>query len=110
MQKTPAYEDKTDSHKTGGQKPRSEQTGKAQGEGSEEDSLLDHPADPEEEAQNTEATIHVDEDDTAKRGEAERTVEEVRQGHTGDHVRYILLYSLIGIVAVMAISYLFFLR
>ena len=38
------------------------------------------------------------------------TAEEVRQGHTGDHVRYILGLSIAGLVIVFAIAYFFFIN
>lgn len=64
----------------------------------------------EAEAENTRKEIHVANSETAKPAPADRTTEEVRQGHTGDHVRYILVYSVAGIVVVFTIVYLLFMR
>jgi hypothetical protein len=46
--------------------------------------------------------------DTATAHDECRTTEEVRQGHTGDHVRYILMFSFTGIVLVFAVLILFY--
>lgn len=56
-----------------------------------------------EEAENTDATLRVSNEDTASPVSERRTTEEVRQGHTGDHVRYILMASTAGILFVFAI-------
>ena len=56
-----------------------------------------------EEAENTDATLRVANEDTAAPVSEKRTTEEVRQGHTGDHVRYILMASIAGIAFVFAI-------
>jgi hypothetical protein len=61
-----------------------------------------------EEAENTDATICVPGADTATAHDECRTTEEVRQGHTGDHVRYILMFSFTGIVLVFAVLILFY--
>ncbi len=66
------------------------------------------PPDAEAEAENTISEITVPAGDTATGREEARTTEEARQGHTGDHVRYILGLSLAGAVAAFAIGYLFF--
>ncbi|MBB5517626.1 hypothetical protein [Amphiplicatus metriothermophilus] len=42
------------------------------------------------------ACLHVSADETANREPADLTAEQVRQGHTGDHLRYILAASLAG--------------
>ncbi len=55
------------------------------------------------EAQNTDATLRVANEDTAAPVSEKRTTEEVRQGHTGDHVRYILIASTAGVLFVFAI-------
>ncbi len=56
-----------------------------------------------EEAENTDSTLRVANEDTAAPVSETKTTEEVRQGHTGDHVRYILMYSTVGILIVFAI-------
>jgi hypothetical protein len=40
--------------------------------------------------------LHVSEEETATHTPADLSVEQARQGHTGDHVRYILGASFIG--------------
>lgn len=40
--------------------------------------------------------LHVSADETANHEPADLTAEQVRQGHTGDHLRYILAASLVG--------------
>jgi hypothetical protein len=45
---------------------------------------------PKTEAENHDAKIHIDPDDAAPQAPLELTTEQVRQGHTGDHARYIL--------------------
>ncbi len=55
------------------------------------------------EAENTEDCVSVSGSETNDGRPETRTTEEVRQGHTGDHVRYILLASVAGAVFVMAI-------
>jgi hypothetical protein len=54
-----------------------------------------------EEKENTDATMTVDGNETATSTSQTRTTEEVRQGHTGDHVRYILLFSSAGALIVL---------
>jgi len=66
--------------------------------------------DRSEEAENTNDEIHVTNSETAQPIPADRTTEEVRQGHTGDHLRYILGYSVAGIVVVFTVVYLLFMR
>lgn len=66
------------------------------------------PPDIEAEAENTASEITVPAGDSATGHKEERTAEEARQGHTGDHVRYILGFSFAGVVIVFAIAYLFF--
>lgn len=55
------------------------------------------------EAENTEDCVCVSGVETNDGLPESRTTEEVRQGHTGDHVRYILLASVAGAVFVMAV-------
>lgn len=62
--------------------------------------------DPENEA----TEIEVPASETADHREADLTAEEVRQGHTGDHVRIILLASLGGVAIVFLIVYFLFMR
>ncbi|MEE2690319.1 MAG: hypothetical protein VX640_02150 [Pseudomonadota bacterium] len=45
--------------------------------------------------------IHVSESETESHLAVDLTCEQVRQGHTGDHVRYILLGSLAAVVVAM---------
>lgn len=69
------------------------------------------PAAPDQkEPENTRDEIEVPEGEAASPGPTELTTEEVRQGHTGDHVRYILMFSFAGIVAAFLIVYLLFMR
>ncbi|WP_428407308.1 hypothetical protein [Hyphococcus sp.] len=63
----------------------------------------ENPASSSEEAENTEDTLRVANEETAAPVPETKTTEEVRQGHTGDHVRYILMYSTVGILIVFAI-------
>ena len=56
-----------------------------------------------EEAENTDSALRVANEDTASPVSEKLTTEEVRQGHTGDHVRYILMASIAGILFVFAI-------
>ncbi len=68
-------------------------------------------ADPKktpDEAENTEDTIRVPKGETASHVSAERSVQDVRQGHTGDHLRYILIASLGGIIMLFAIAVAYF--
>ena len=55
------------------------------------------------EAENTDDSVSVSGSETNDGLPERRTTEQVRQGHTGDHVRYILLASVAGAVFVMAI-------
>lgn len=55
------------------------------------------------EAENTEDSMAVSGGETDDGSPETRTTEDIRQGHTGDHVRYILLASVAGTVFVMAI-------
>lgn len=57
------------------------------------------------EKQNTDETLEVSSEDTAEAAPAKRTTEEVRQGHTGDHVRYILIISFLGALAALFVLY-----
>lgn len=68
------------------------------------------PPDIDAERENTDSEIVVPAVDTASGRKEERTTQEVRQGHTGDHLRYILALSITGLVIVFAIVYLLFLR
>ncbi len=61
-----------------------------------------------EEAENTDDTLRVAAEDAASAHDESRTTQEVRQGHTGDHVRYILMFSFGGIVLVFAALILFY--
>ncbi|MEQ8750218.1 MAG: hypothetical protein RIC52_10620, partial [Amphiplicatus sp.] len=56
----------------------------------------------------TTSEITVPASDTATGHDEERTAEEARPGHTGDHVRYILGFSFAGVVIAFIIGYLFF--
>ena len=67
------------------------------------------PPDAEAEQQNREH-VTVPAEDTASGRTEDHTAEEVRQGHTGDHVRYILGLSIAGLVIVFAIAYFFFIN
>ncbi len=60
------------------------------------------------EAENTADEVRVSDRETADGQPEALTTEEVRQGHTGDHVRYILMASLAGAVFVMAILVAYF--
>ena len=61
-----------------------------------------------DEAENTDAELSVANEDTASPFPEKRTTEEVRQGHTGDHVRYVLLASIAGILFVFAVLLAFY--
>ncbi len=65
------------------------------------------PPDPEE-AENTEDTIRVPASETATHASESRSVQDARQGHTGDHVRYILIASLGGAAILLAIVAVYF--
>ncbi|WDI32810.1 hypothetical protein PUV54_06315 [Hyphococcus flavus] len=67
----------------------------------------DATKDPEE-AENSADTLRVGNSDTASDSAEKLTTEEVRQGHTGDHVRYILAASVAGAVILITIAYLYF--
>ncbi len=71
---------------------------------------VSHEPDTKQEAENTDDEITVANKDTAKPHPAKRTTQEVRQGRTGDHLRYILMYSVAGVVVGFAIVYLLFIR
>lgn len=61
------------------------------------------------EKENNDATMTVDENETATSSSQKRTTEEVRQGHTGDHVRYILVFSSAGaLIALFLLIWLYF--
>ncbi|MGE0408170.1 MAG: hypothetical protein AB7P23_02780 [Amphiplicatus sp.] len=66
------------------------------------------PPDIAAERQNTDSAILVPAEDTATGVTTGLTTEQVRQGHTGDHVRYILALSTLGIVVAFAVVYLLF--
>lgn len=66
------------------------------------------PNDLAAERENTAQEIHVSASDTASHLPENRTTEQARQGHTGDHLRYILGFSIIGIVIAFAIAYWIF--
>lgn len=54
--------------------------------------------------------IHVAGSETASHAQVDLTAEQVRQGHTGDHVRYILAASIAGVIIVFTVAWLIFLR
>lgn len=58
--------------------------------------------------ENADDVLTVPADEVAAEGAERRSVEEVRQGHTGDGVRYILLASFIGAVLALYILYSLF--
>lgn len=60
------------------------------------------------EVDNKASTIHVSSEETAGATAEDLTAEEVRQGHTGDHVRYVLLASFAGAIFVMAMLVSYF--
>jgi hypothetical protein len=66
------------------------------------------PVDLAAERENTAQEIHVSATETASHVQEDRTTEQARQGHTGDHVRYILGFSFLGIVIAFAIAYWIF--
>lgn len=70
-----------------------------------DDASRESPIDSRAEAQNTRTEIHVSASETASGEEEELTTEEVRQGHTGNHVRYILALSFIGAAAALFLIY-----
>lgn len=59
---------------------------------------------------NSAEMIHIAESETAGHRQIDLTTEQVRQGHTGDHVRYILMTSTFGVVVAFAIAALIFMR
>ncbi len=61
-------------------------------------------ADAEDE--NTATSIHVSGEETASGKPVELSAEDVRQGHTGDHLRGILILSVIGAVVAMVVLYM----
>lgn len=64
--------------------------------------------DTEEDKENTATTLNVDGSETADGRDVKLTAQEVRQGHTGDHVRKILAIS--GIGAAIALLAAFYFR
>lgn len=60
------------------------------------------------EDENTASEISIPAQDTGTGRQEERTAEEVRQGHTGDHVRYILGLSVLGVVIAFTLGYMIF--
>jgi hypothetical protein len=72
------------------------------------DGRKDTQADIAAERENVAEHIHVSPEEAASGHEETRTTEEVRQGHTGDHMRYILAGSLAAIVIVFAVVYFAF--
>ena len=70
--------------------------------------MTDDPKKTPDEAENTEDTIRVPEGETASHTDAKRSVQDVRQGHTGDHLRYILAASLGGAILLIAILVAYF--
>lgn len=59
----------------------------------------------EAEKENTAEELEISNRDTSKPYPEKKTTEEVRQGHTGDHVRYILAISFIGALAALFALY-----
>ena len=68
----------------------------------------DHHGRADENAENTDDSIRVAPTETADGHSETRTTQEVRQGHTGDHVRYILMASIAGAVFVLMIVAAYF--
>lgn len=66
------------------------------------------PVDLKAEMENKAARLTVGAEETASGHAEERTTQEVRQGHTGDHVRYILVLSAIGAAALLTVALFFF--
>ena len=67
-------------------------------------------SEPDRENDNTDDTIVVSNSETAAQHPEVKTTQDVRQGHTGDHVRYILLFSFLGALAgLMALALIFIL-
>jgi len=62
------------------------------------------------EQENTEDTVTVSEGETAESAKKTRTTQDVRQGHTGDHMRYVLGISFIGVVIALFAVYGLFAR
>lgn len=69
-----------------------------------------NPADVEAERENIEEELHISGADTSTGLPEDKTTQEVRQGHTGDHVRYILAASIFAIAVAFAIIYWFSVR
>ncbi len=63
-----------------------------------------NPVDVQAEDDNTKH-MHVAGEETADGREADLTAEGVRQGHTGDHLRYILALSFAGVILAFVIAY-----
>ncbi|WP_306253669.1 hypothetical protein [Parvularcula sp. IMCC14364] len=77
---------------------RKKQATPAYNDGSEEFSS-------ESERDNTKTNLHIPSSETADGKEKVLTTEELRQGHTGDHVRHILYLSTIGAVIGLIVIY-----
>ena len=75
-----------------------------------EDRKKASPAETEAERENTSQAIHVSDHETADGRPAALTTEETRQGHTGDHARYILGLSILGGAIALAILFFVFAR
>lgn len=71
------------------------------------DGPLTHKTD---ESENYEDTLRVADSETAAPHPERLTTAEVRQGHTGDHVRYILGFSIAGVLVALFLIYLLFMR
>ncbi len=56
-----------------------------------------------EEAENNEDIMVLDQTETSTPGLSVKTTEDVRQGHTGNHVRYILALSIAGAALMFAV-------
>jgi hypothetical protein len=75
----------------------------------DEAAAAEAPTTPDE-AENTDDTLRVANRETANATAEKLTTEQVRQGHTGDHVRYILAASITGIGIIFAIAYFYFVQ
>jgi hypothetical protein len=73
--------------------------------------MPDHnPVDADAEDDNTRTHLHVSGAETADGRTADLTAEAVRQGHTGDHLRYILALSFAGAILGLVAVYWFVMR
>ncbi|WOI54060.1 hypothetical protein [Parvularcula sp. LCG005] len=67
-----------------------------------------HTGPDEAEKQNTDTAFVVPNSETASNHSETRTTQDVRQGHTGDHVRQILIYSSVAAFVCLIGAYLIF--